>query len=152
MKFTPGISQRVAGAVHVTSHVRGLELAVVLKPRKSISQRQTCCMSCLGVSRRGCDNDAAGAGDAVCASAGAGSAAVAKSGSGAVVLELPCGEPKGPMPPLPDAAAMGDTATVGAGAGVLVGSRGADGDGDGPRPAMIESASRHRVFEYQDSP
>lgn len=93
---------------------------------KPISEQQTCCMSCLGVSRRGC-GALAGAGDALGVSAAAGSAAVTKSESG-VALELTgdvrsWGEPNGPMAALPDAAAAGDTATVGAGAGVLVGSR-----------------------------
>jgi hypothetical protein len=80
----------------------------------------------------------------------ANSASVANAKSGAKLLELPaegglCGEPKGAAALLPEAVATGDTATVGAGAGVLVGSRFDPGDGDGPRAAH---ACRNLVTQH----
>jgi hypothetical protein len=110
----------------------------------SVRRQQTCCKSCLGVSRRGCAAGAGGGdGEVLGALLGvsvASSASVAKAESGAKLLELPgevglCGEPKGAAALLLEAVATGDTATVGAGAGVLVGSRRDPGDGDGPRAA-----------------
>lgn len=144
-----GRADTTANLVSLQRHSSGIVVVQTFARRQ-----QTCCNSCLGVNRRGCAA-VAGGGDGGLVGAPLGwlvtsSASVASARSGAKALELPreadlCGEPKGAAALLLEAAATGDTATVGAGAGVLVGSRCDPGDGDGPRaaPTCRNLATQH---------
>jgi hypothetical protein len=149
-------SAPATGRAHTTGNLMSLQRnsSSIVLVTPSVRRQQTCCNSCLGVSRRGCAAVAGGGdGEVVGALLGvsvASSASVINAESGAKLLELPgevglCGEPKGAAALLLEAVATGDTATVGAGAGVLVGSRRDPGNSDGPRAAH---ARRNLVTQH----